>query len=478
MRNLKLGDNLSGKTLYFNFPETFQDFLNNGYSPATVNLFTTDSGYSFDAVLSQNGGSLQYQVICMENGSIYKNIERVYINSDAYGLEMNTSSVNLPDDFGKVISIDSTTNFIQNIQIDPKIVIIVDTQPKSSPSENKKEYILYTEELNSNGDISDLLEINYNQVKLTRKIGIDENGNKYVLEEPIIEEFELEIVLFKGNNYIYVEETDYSKLTLEYYTDNPANEEFARVKEVEALIKVTDEINSEVKKKVDDKEVISVINQSAEQITVKGNRFVVESTNFKLTADGTCTAKNLNLKGGSIEIFSEESSPQFKLNGNSTKCEMWSGALRFLEKDVVYDTGVEVTDSYGYYGKGIMILNTENNSFMLASDFMQFNNRQSGAHTYISASELQSPVITQLSIAEKKKNLKKFLNALPLIMNSDIYSYNLKFEKNNEKKHIGLVIGNGYNCADAVINSDRTGIDQYSMISVAWQAIKDQQEMI
>lgn len=287
MRNLKLGDNLSGKTLYFNFSEDWYNSFTKNYED--IILVETEK---YQIIASSFGANYFIRLYDKETDIS----ENVYYNDDIEG-NYHPESYKLPSDMNKVLSLNTSIQLYQFIKIDPKIVIIVDTQPKSSPSENKKKYTLYTEELNSNGDVSDLLEINYNQVKLTRKIGIDESGNKYVLEEPVIEEFELEIVLFKGNNYIYVEETDYSKLSLEYYTDNPANEEFARVKEVEALIKVTDEITSQVSKKIDGTEVVSVINQSAEQITIKGNRFVVDSTNFKLTADGTLTATNGNFKG-------------------------------------------------------------------------------------------------------------------------------------------------------------------------------------
>ena len=51
-----------------------------------------------------------------------------------------------------------------------------------------------------------------------------------------------------------------------------------------------DEISSEVGKKIGSEEVVSSINQSAEQITLKGNRVVIESDNFELTADGTIKA--------------------------------------------------------------------------------------------------------------------------------------------------------------------------------------------
>ena len=47
--------------------------------------------------------------------------------------------------------------------------------------------------------------------------------------------------------------------------------------------------------------LVSEINASSGQITMSSNRFVVNSTYFKLTANGTVTASNLTLTGGSIK---------------------------------------------------------------------------------------------------------------------------------------------------------------------------------
>lgn len=80
-------------------------------------------------------------------------------------------------------------------------------------------------------------------------------------------------------------------------------------------------------------------------------------------------------------------------------------------------------------------------------------------------------VIEQTSLEEYKKNISKFENALDIIKNTDIYSYNLKSEKDNFKKHLGFVIGDNYNTPDEVITNSGDAIDIYSMIAIVWQAI-------
>lgn len=56
-------------------------------------------------------------------------------------------------------------------------------------------------------------------------------------------------------------------------------------------------VKASLELKVNKDTLISEINASADVITLTGNRFVVDSDNFKLTEDGTVTANNVNLTG-------------------------------------------------------------------------------------------------------------------------------------------------------------------------------------
>ena len=77
-----------------------------------------------------------------------------------------------------------------------------------------------------------------------------------------------------------------------------------------------------------------------------------------------------------------------------------------------------------------------------------------------------------------KKNFEKLNNALDIVNSTDIYKYNYKFEKEKYKKHIGVVIGDKYNYSKEITNDKNDGVDTYSMISVLWQAVKEQQKEI
>ena len=84
---------------------------------------------------------------------------------------------------------------------------------------------------------------------------------------------------------------------------------------------------------------------------------------------------------------------------------------------------------------------------------------------------------------QNKKNIEKFeKNAIEIIRNTDIYEFNYKTEKENAKKHVGFVIGDNYNYGKEITAKDteneEIGADIYSMISVAYKAIQEQQEII
>ena len=73
---------------------------------------------------------------------------------------------------------------------------------------------------------------------------------------------------------------------------------YSATTQMKSEIKQTaDAIKLEVSKKVDGEDVVSTINQSAEQITIKGNRLVVEADNFELDKNGNMICTNATVSG-------------------------------------------------------------------------------------------------------------------------------------------------------------------------------------
>ena len=100
------------------------------------------------------------------------------------------------------------------------------------------------------------------------------------------------------------------------------------------------------------------------------------------------------------------------------------------------------------------------------------------AKTRIKYSGITTPTVTQTSKESEKKNFKKLENSLDIIKNIDIYKYNLKSEDDNDKKHIGFVIGDKFKYSEEVTSKDNDGVDIYSFISVCCKAIQEQQDEI
>lgn len=93
--------------------------------------------------------------------------------------------------------------------------------------------------------------------------------------------------------------------------------------------------------------------------------------------------------------------------------------------------------------------------------------------TTITAEEITTPRVTQTSLESIKKNIEKTkINALKIINNSDIYTYNYKTEEDKDKKHFGFVIGDNYNTPAEVISNGK-GIETYTMSSIMWKAIQE-----
>lgn len=87
--------------------------------------------------------------------------------------------------------------------------------------------------------------------------------------------------------------------------------------------------------------------------------------------------------------------------------------------------------------------------------------------------------VESFSTLEKKKNIRKYTkSAIKEIMNTDIYWFNYKDDDKTAKRRLGTVIGEGYNCSKDILSQTGESISDYSMISLAYKAIQEQQKEI
>lgn len=404
--------------------------------------------------------------------------------------------------------------------------IIVDKQPSSNPSSEKKEYIVDIEELRVKGDVYDSLNIELNRTYVTRRLSLSEYGVLSILEEPVIENLdEVNIELFEGDNYIYLMDMQGNKFYAEYLIKNDFTDLYVttnqmnsaitqsaesielsvnqkltsyattdnleeQVTELDSTINQTaQEINLEVSKKVGDDEIISKINQSAEevqinankisldgkQINLTGDNISIESTNFNVDKDGNMTCNNANITGGNISLSGEEDIPKLTISSNSNSQIRTEFSPT---RQIVYYRGIGAIQMYaGTAIIGIVKYDDPSKKITLNPNISSF---EDGVNTTtIQPSGITTPKLTQTSLESIKKNISKFdKNATDIINNSDIYEYNLKSDKDEDKKMIGFIIGDKYKTPDEVIDKNGEAVSLYSAIGILWKGFQEREEII
>lgn len=222
-----------------------------------------------------------------------------------------------------------------------------------------------------------------------------------------------------------------------------------------------DQQNGKFESKVDKDGVISSINQSNEEISINANKInlngaVTANENFKILNDGSMETKNATFKNGDIILTND-------LN------------FKILEIKREYD------DTYGFYTAKININGYTGEGVDITPDSIHVDGHDGLDYVWIDGQDGSieyTGSLIQGSLEKYKKNFEKYTNALDTIKNIDVYKYNLKNEKNDDKKHIGLVIGDKYNYSKEVTSKNNDGVNLYSFVSVCCQAIKEQQEII
>ena len=371
-------------------------------------------------------------------------------------------------------------------------------------SSTRKFKFYFGEPLRTFNNVTDELQILFNEetgiceAKVIRRI--DYNNGIYMIynipkEEPISE---MTMELFKGNNYVYLEEyTDWT-IYARYLFNNELNEEFApRVETNSRIRRTADEINIEVSKKVNQDEVIASINLSPEQIKILAKNLQLEgftsiNGNFTIDEEGNMICNDATINGAVIangENFSVDADGNVICNSATMKnvtCENFT-----IKNSTIQEGYIELKSTNGNSSFSVTDTSTDRLNSELSANTLNFNSNldrgvaqigvdMASGNGFMSVTGIaECGNLIQTSAKEKKKYIKKIdKNALNLINNSDICQYQLKGEQATGHRHIGLVIGEDYNCPDEVISEDKKGVEIYSMIALAWKAIQEQQETI
>lgn len=187
-------------------------------------------------------------------------------------------------------------------------------------------------------------------------------------------------------------------------------------------------------------------------INLTSKNISISSDNFTVDKNGKATLKDVTILGGNLDMTSDRSNPTLHIKSyDGDELEMYPNNFW-----MTYENAGEIISQYlqkgGYY----------------------VENETTGQSSTVWYDGIVTPNISQTSLESIKKNIKESdINALEIIKNAKIYSYNLKAEKDTDKKHIGFVIGDKYNTPDEVIAKSGKGIDTYTMASLMWKALQE-----
>ena len=169
-----------------------------------------------------------------------------------------------------------------------------------------------TEVIRQQGDVRDSIDLIDNNLSLTRRIGVTEDGTLYILTQPIIEDLgKLTIKITEGTNIIEI--INYSAmLDAKYIILNDFTDKFVNTVQFKSAIEILyNQINLEVSKKVENDEIIARINMAIlgkdeaeipediekSIIEILANKISIKSDYFELTKDGHITATQGDIAG-------------------------------------------------------------------------------------------------------------------------------------------------------------------------------------
>lgn len=152
--------------------------------------------------------------------------------------------------------------------------IIVDKQPMSNPSSEKKEYVVNIEELRVLDKIHDSLIFQGDETYVIRRLKLSEYGVLSVLPNPKKEVLtDIDIILFEGDNYIYILNEQGNTISASYLIKSDFTENFpTKIEMYSAINQSADKVLIEVNKKVDADEFATYLEVNSEAVRVAWNK--------------------------------------------------------------------------------------------------------------------------------------------------------------------------------------------------------------
>ena len=252
------------------------------------------------------------------------------------------------------------------------------------------------------------------------------------------------------------------ELSANYVVKNKYTDVFSTKAEMNSAINLTNQtIDLKLEKKTDKDNIIAQINMSTEKdkdgsyIGIEADKLNFKGKKFNLTTDDIeiiSNVLNIDKKGMVVIIDNSGNVSNFRIIKNTGEtCDVWGRSIEFTESSVIHSRfGLNTLDIYN------------------GSKYLTYDQ----GNLYISGQIYPS------SLEKMKKNFEKLDNGLSIVNATDIYKYNMKYEDDDTKKHIGFIIGDSYKYSKEITSAKNNSVDLYSMVAVAYKAIQEQQEEI
>lgn len=281
-----------------------------------------------------------------------------------------------------------------------------------------------------------------------------------------------------------------SSVSKTYATKNEVSTAKSEIKQT------TDKINLEVSKKLNEEDltganIMLAINDDKSSAVINADKISLEGKEINMTSDDiSINSDNFKVdKNGNISLISNRTASSLIIKGKGYNASDNTLKLMSDGLNIYNSSGSElfVTRNSRKYINGqyyddfyLEVKNTNGGSSVINGGDVMVQNSSgiTKAGMYGESGVIECVNLYQTSKAEEKKNFEKFKNALDIINKVDIYKYHFKNQKDNEKKHIGFVIGNNYKYSKEITAIDNSGVDIYSMVSVCFKAIQEQQLII
>lgn len=227
--------------------------------------------------------------------------------------------------------------------------------------------------------------------------------------------------------------------------------------------------------KINNDESLAQIN--ADKINLNG--VVTANEKFKINTDGSMEAVGGTFTEGQIKITGgTQNDPKFLIaDSNETNIvKMYPGTI-FVDGD--NNSTVVLHDNNNGSSQVLLYADSIGGGITMGGNVLNDILMRAGSNTHISCiGYMEATAYNYLSDKKLKENIKEYnFNAINLIKNGKIYTYNLK---RNNKKEFGFVVGENYKCPKEIVekNEDLFSINAYRVSAVLWKAIQEQQEQI